>query len=307
MTWLAWRQFRAQAAVAVAATLAVVIVLVATRGHVADSADPGALENPYKAIRLLGTLLIGVPAFIGAFWGAPLLARELEAGTHRLAWTQSVTRRRWLAIKLGVVGAAAVIVTVAFSSFFTWWSLPFDEVGNRIGTANFGQRGIVPVAYAVFAVVLGTLFGTVIRRTLPAMAATLAGFFVVRYGFQLLVRPHLLAPVTASRPSTLFGPPEGVSPASGGWVLSSKSVDATGRVVSNTEVDRLIAASCRVTRASTPDDLSECVNRLGIHDVVRMQPGSRFWALQSWESASFLALSVVLGAVCFWWVRHRTA
>ena len=32
-----------------------------------------------------------LPALAGLFIGAPLLARELEHGTHRLAWTQSLT------------------------------------------------------------------------------------------------------------------------------------------------------------------------------------------------------------------------
>ena len=52
---------------------------------------------------LFGTALIVVPAILGIFWGAPLITRELEAGTHRLVWSQSVSRTRWLAIKLGAV------------------------------------------------------------------------------------------------------------------------------------------------------------------------------------------------------------
>ena len=56
-----------------------------------------------------------------------------------------------------------------FSALFTWWSLPFDRTGNRIGTANFGQRGIAPIAYALFALALGAFLGTVIRRTVPAI------------------------------------------------------------------------------------------------------------------------------------------
>lgn len=169
----------AGAALAVASTIAVSVVLLVTRIHVAELADSDELSSGYRSLQLLGTALVGVPAFIGAFWGAPLVARELEAGTHRLAWTQSVTRRRWLATKLAIAGAIAVVVSGVFSLLFTWWSLPFDRLGNRIGTANFGQRGIAPIAYALFALVLGTLLGTVIRRTQPAMAATLAGFFVV--------------------------------------------------------------------------------------------------------------------------------
>ncbi len=140
MTWLAWRQFRANALFAALAVTGVVVVLLLTRGHIATVADPDQLSTFYTSLQLLGTALIGVPAVIGAFWGAPLLAHELETATHRLAWTQSITRRCWLATKLAV----AVLVTGLFTLVFTWWSVPFDDVGNRIGTANFGQRGIAP-------------------------------------------------------------------------------------------------------------------------------------------------------------------
>ena len=156
MTWLAWRQARAQALVAVGATAIVAVVLVATRAHIASTPEED-LSTFYSSLQLLGTVLIGVPAAIGAFWGAPLLARELELGTHRLAWTQGVTRGRWLATKLVVLAAATIVVTAAFAALFTWWSLPLDAHGNRIGTANFGQRGIAPIAYALFALALGAL------------------------------------------------------------------------------------------------------------------------------------------------------
>jgi hypothetical protein len=129
------------------------------------------------------------------------------------------------------VGAVAAGLTALFSLVFTWWSVPFDRLGNRIGTANFGQRGIAPIAYALFALVLGALLGAIARRTLPAMATTLVVFFVVRFSVQLVVRPHLLAPVTGSRPSTLFGPPHGSSAAAGAWILSSSPADAGGRVL----------------------------------------------------------------------------
>lgn len=127
MTWLAWRQFRANAVTATVATVAVVIVLVLTRDHVAAVADTDKLSTVYKSLRLLGTALIGVPAFIGAFWGAPLLAHEFEAKTFRLAWTQSVTRRRWLATKLVVVSLAAIVIAGGFSLVFSWWSGPASQ------------------------------------------------------------------------------------------------------------------------------------------------------------------------------------
>jgi ABC-2 family transporter protein len=307
MTWLAWRQFRANAALAAVATVAVTVVLVLTRDHVAGVADPEELSTGYKSLRLLGTVLIGVPAFIGAFWGAPLLAQELEAGTHRLAWTQSVTRRRWLATKLGVTALAAVIVTGVFSLAFTWWSLPFDRFGNRIGTANFGQRGIAPIAYAVFALSLGTLAGAVLRRTLPAMAATLVGFFVARYTFQLVARRHILDPITISLPTNLFGQREGLSASNGGWILSTRAVDAAGHTLPNDRVNDILADRCGLTRDSTQVEWMRCANRLGIHDLVTLHPANQFWPLQVWEAASFLTLAAILALVCFWWVRHRTA
>lgn len=307
MTWLAWRQLRAQALLIGVATLAVAGVLVATRGHVAGLADPGDLSPSYQYLRLLGTVLIGAPAFIGAFWGAPLVARELEAGTHRLAWTQGVSRQRWLAVKLAVACLVAVAVVAVFSLLLTWWSLPFDRVGNRIGTANFGQRGIAPIGYTVFAVILGTTLGTLLRRTLPAMAATFVAFFVVRFSVQLLVRPHLLDAVTAARTTTLFARPVSTGPTRGAWILSTRTVDAAGQVVGSRAVERAMDGACAMTRDTAGADLTECATRLGFHDVVTMHPAGHFWALQGMETAIFVVLALALATVCFWWVRHRTS
>jgi ABC-2 family transporter protein len=283
---------------------------VVTHGRVAALAGTDDLSPGYEALRLLGTGLIGVPAFIGAFWGAPLVARELEMGTHRLAWTQSVSRRRWLATKLAIAAVASALLTAVFSAAFTWWSLPFDRLGNRVGTANFGQRGIAPIAYALFALVLGTLLGTLIRRTVPAMAATLFAFFVVRFAFQWVVRPRLVAPALIERATDTFGRQEG-SAADGAWVISSRTVDWAGRTVGHDAwsgaVGRAMERVCGITIESrtTEAERIACVNRLGVHDIVRAHPADHFWPLQAWESLAFVAAAVVLGLACFWWLRHR--
>jgi hypothetical protein len=198
-----------------------------------------------------------------------------------------------------------------FSLLFTWWSAPFDRFGNRIGTANFGQRGIAPVAYALFALILGTLLGAIIRRTLPAMAATLAGFFVVRFTFQLVARPRLLSPVTATRPTNTFGEQQTTSIADGAWVLSGKTVDWAGRPVVDEysgDVGRAMAEVCGLSlhSDSTQAQRIACVNRLGLQDIVTLHPAHRFWTLQTMESVSFLVLAAVLAIACFWWIRHRT-
>ena len=141
-----------------------------------------------------GDLTVVAPLLLGLFWGAPLVAREIEERTHDLAWTQSVTRRRWMASNVGCALAAAGLWGGAMSALVTWWRRPEDALHGRFG-AVFDITGAAPVAYAVFAVALGILVGTALRRVLPALAATLATFAAVRVAIALWVRPRYLGPV----------------------------------------------------------------------------------------------------------------
>ena len=303
MTWLAWRQLRANAAVVATCLLAILVVLVTTRSQLDGIATSSAIPSDVKTIRLLGTVLIATPAFIGAFWGAPLVANELERGTFRLAWTQSITRGRWLGTKLAVLGITAVVVVAVFTFAFTWWSRPLDDIGSRLGTANFGQRGIVPVAYTLFALALGTFAGALLRRTLPAMAATIVGFAVARFGFQEWIRTHLAATVSATVPSNAFG--QAVrSTAGNAWVISRRTIGPDGHTLSGGAIDRLVRGSCHVTRTTSPGDLSRCAHRIGVRDVVTMHSADQFWTLQVWEAASFVALAAVLVGATLWYVRR---
>jgi len=304
MLWLGWRQFRAQAALAFGATVIVIAALVATRGHVVDTysnTGDGDLTGFYVWLRLLGTALIGVPAVIGAFWGAPLLTREFEDRTYRMVWTQSVTRNRWLATKLGVSGAVAGASVSAVALVFTWWSGPIDSTGNRIGTANFAQRGIVPIGYALFGLTLGALVGTILRRTIPAMAASLAAFFIVRILVQKVVRTHLIGTKSVSSPSF-------ASNGLHGWIVSMRTVDAAGRTISTKAAENTLTAACNITRA-TPDvdaALATCAHHLGIHDIAQVHTSDQFWALQTAELGLFIALTAITACICFWWLDHRT-
>ncbi len=181
----------------------------------------------------LGMVLVLVPGLIGLFWGAPLAARELETGTYQLAWTQGVTRKRWLAVKLGLVGLASVAVAGLFSLMMTWWSSPLDRV-NADPFTLFDQRGIVPLGYAAFAFALGVCVGLVLHRTVPAMVATLAVFAGVRLVVANWVRPNLLAPLRlvaglqAPTPNSSGGlaPPQ-----AGDWTISDQVINAAGRVI----------------------------------------------------------------------------
>lgn len=142
MIWLTWRQYRVQTLVALAALAALAIFLVVTGLQMRDLYDStvahcrgdcetarNALVVEYQTLTYYVTsLLLAAPGITGVFWGAPLIARELETGTHRLVWNQSITRGRWILVKLGAVGLIAVAVTGVLSLLVTWWADPIDRV-----------------------------------------------------------------------------------------------------------------------------------------------------------------------------------
>ena len=344
MIWLTWRQFRAQAWVACAVLAVIAAALAATSLHLAHLYDTSGIAacqahancgsvatsfldqakaSPGYGVLFYGGIVIlyAVSAIIGAFWGAPLVTREIEAGTFRLAWNQSVTRARWLAVKLGLIGLAAMATAGLLSLMMTWWASPVDQAlglaADRNGTHGlnqftpllFGARGITPIGYAAFAFALGVTAGVLIRRTVPAMAATLAVFTAALLTMSLWVRPHLLAPLrvmSALDPANIFQ----VSTGSGGqmkvtaavnlpgaWVLSNQSISASGHVFTGP-----------ATQACTSGSFQQCyasIARLHLRQLVTYQPASRYWAFQWYETAIFLALALALAGVCFWWIGRR--
>jgi hypothetical protein len=189
--WLTWRQHRTQV-LAIVALLAGTGVFLLVHGlHAADVAAGVAAPDLERALhddfRLayqgLGWLP-WVPALVGVFWGAPLLAREFERGTFRIAWTQSVSRRRWLAVKLGGLGSLATLSGLGVGAMVGAWLHVFDgtRFAERFGDdAMFGSTGVASGAWWLFAFVLGTASGAVVRRLLPAIAVTVAVFVTVLF------------------------------------------------------------------------------------------------------------------------------
>ena len=231
MIWLTWRQARAQTAMMGAALAVLAVVLLLTGPGLADEYSEGIAactaqggdcsgfvdrfftDHQDLALAVTAVVLV-VPALVGIFWGAPLIARELEAGTHRLVWNQSVTRTRWLAVKLGLIGLAAIAAAGLLSFAVDWWADPIDTAAAANGSFSrmepplFGTRGIVPIGYAVFAFALGVTVGMLVRRTIAAMAITLAVFVAVQIAMPHLVRPHLSTPTTTNvevTPENLWG------------------------------------------------------------------------------------------------------
>jgi hypothetical protein len=142
-----------------------------------------------------------VPLLVGLFWGAPVVAREIEHDTHRLLWTQGISRRRWALAKAGLLGGAVTAFAVVYGLGAAWWYEPLGRVDvrqSRFTQVFFDLQGVTPGGYPLFAVALGVFAGTVAPRVLPSMALTLAGFVGARVAVALL-RPHYMAPVAGDQ------------------------------------------------------------------------------------------------------------
>ncbi|HEV2636006.1 MAG TPA: hypothetical protein VGX23_12705 [Actinocrinis sp.] len=334
MIWLTWRQFRTQAMVTLAILAAATVYITATglqmhHDYTTDLAfcpDPlgcrlwGPFQQTYSSQRqLLQLLVVVVPALIGIFWGAPLVAAELERGSHRMLWNQSVTPARWLAVKLALLGLAAVLTAGALSLLLTWWASPLDKIADdRFTAITFATRNIAPLGYAAFAFTLGTVLGLLIRRTLPAMAVTIAVFIALQIAFAALLRPNLLPsttdtmPINATTLSQVQGIGQGADPSgpveilgpgpAGAWILSATDVEnSSGQEISGTQV-----GNCLNGTEQSMTSIGDCLAADNLHIDYTFQPARNYWPLQWFETGIYLALATLLGAACFWRIRrHR--
>ena len=334
MIWLTWRQFRTQAAVMFAAVAALAAALAVTGPQLAEfyrtvgSSLVDQVSSTDQSLYYTGLLtVLGVPAVIGMFWGAPLIARELEAGTHYLAWNQGVTRTRWLTTKLGLGTAAAMAAAGLVSLAVSWWSSPIDRAVDgggatdtyfpRLDPVAFAARGVVPLAHAAFAFVLGVALGLVIRRTLPAMATTFALYVAVQqFLVPMWIRPHLAATERTTVPIEPDGAPISIQDgakeivthleAPGAWVTSQQTLNAAGQPVPVPSS----FADCLRTESGPPSlqQVDGCVadlGALGYKQQVTYQPAGNFWALQWAETGLYLGLALALTGFCAWWIRRR--
>jgi hypothetical protein len=341
MSWVVWRQYRAAAAITaalVAAFAALVVVTgvqaasqwhsalsACTASHTCGNLSSSTLFLGSHAIGFLVIMTLGVPAVLGILAGAPLLAHEFETGTNQYAWTQSVTRRRWLAVKAGWLLLAAAAIGAIVSALVTWWSGPNNALqANAFDPGRFDIMGIVPVGYAVFATALGITAGALLRRTLPAIAVTLAGFIVVRAVIFMALRRSFMTAVTSYFP---IG--SGFAPVGSAWQLSAGFVGANGQplllplstngavigggadgvglpVSSLPAACQQLAGNGRLGPAAYHAVVS-CAQADGIRGFVTYQPASRYWAFQGIETGIFLLLAAALIGVAFAVVSRRDA
>jgi ABC-type transport system involved in multi-copper enzyme maturation permease subunit len=333
MIWLTWRQFRIQALVGAAILVVVAGALAGTAPRLFDLYDLTGLEACTTACDKVADVFLAeveqaslapfylgativvflLPALIGAFWGAPLVARELETGTHRMIWSQTVSRGRWIAVKLAGVGLAAMLLAGLISLAVTWWSGPIDDAGEgRVTPLFFAARGVVPIGYAAFAFVAGVLVGLLTRRTVLAMAVTLLLVVLVQIAMPTFVRPALSSPVhttaafDAERIQQMGIHPDNSvtiflrAPSENAWVLDNRTIDASGAEFTG-PVD---PAKCG---RGGPQECEVWLGTQNLRQDVSYVPAGQFWTLQWRELGLFLGLTALMALFSLWWIRRRVA
>ena len=332
MTWLVWRQHRNQAYFAATALALFAVLLLATGRQMASQYHSaltscaaghscGNLANTLSlgtpVLFLLVTLTLVVPCLLGLFWGGPLVARELETGASQFIWMQSITRGRWLTVKVGWALLATAAWAGAVAALVTWWSSPVNALNHQnFQPGQFDIQGIVPVGYALFAVALGIAAGALLRRTLPALAVALGVFVVVRIAVADYLRPHYMTALTMidtfthrpALPTGSYWVVSGGLVGPGGQVAGSQlsggphlSIDGVPISISN------MPSACRTLVFQGPHNFFTCLAAHGYRGLINYQPASRYWAFQGIETGIFVLLAAALIAATAIAVTRRDA
>lgn len=220
---------------------------------------------------------------------------EFERGTFRLAWTQSVTRSRWLVVRIGLIVGVAIAVSVLLTLLMTWWRGPLDDVNGRF-TDAFALEGLAPSAYTLFAAALVIALGVVLRRTAAVVGLALVLFTAVRIVIENWARPHYSAQITERLGAA--GPE-----LRGAWIFNQ---GAELRSLDGQVPDPAVVQSC-VSDPTTKSFDSACLAQhdLAYYTHATYHPDSRFWPFQMIEAGIFAATALALLAFAVWWIRKR--
>ncbi|MEC3976313.1 ABC transporter permease [Amycolatopsis sp. H20-H5] len=298
MLWLTWRQHRVQLLLTAGLLLALATglylnalgALDAANGQFSTLCRLGAigcrqvdegLQAWYDASYPYLASLPVLSVLLGVFWGAPLLSREFERGTYRLAWTQSVSRSSWLLGKLGPLALAAAVSGLAFGLMIDAWLRVFPGIsGTFKETQFFSVVGVASVAWWLFAFVLGAAVGVMLKKVIPAIAVTALVFFTM-YAALFMLRPHYAEPV--------YQELDGSNPA-----LINALVLDSGRVAPDGHRYSLnyYPEECRQGKGT-----DTCFAAHGYRNFVEYQPADRFWRFQWTEAGILFAVTAVLGGV----------
>jgi hypothetical protein len=332
MARVAWLQHRAGffGLLALYGACGVTIVLAGrgTRSAFATYVSDGCVSNPFHApcgtlsntfsntTDPFSVLVIAVnvlPIVVGVFLGAPLVSRELESGTYRFAFTQALSRSRYVLMTLtmfaGFVVAGAVVVGLLLAT----WSHPFEVVGTETmwQSGLFATSWFMLAAWSLLGLALGVLVGVLTKRVVMAMAGTMlivSGLIVASFTF--FVRHLLSVAPLASKSLTTVGLSNGVidhqtyrgQGPQGAWLVGSWMTGRHGDVLSQARSRELVD----VLNANKPN-MAEILHFLAVHHVsywVSYQPATRYWVFQGIAGAILLVLGAIATATVVSRLRH---
>jgi hypothetical protein len=309
--WVGWRQQRTETLIAfgvlallAAAAIPLGVHMASVYAHEGLSGCAGreteacnqtvaAFLRRFGGVNLLFQWSSLLPPLCALVLAAPFLL-DLDGGTYRLFWTQSITRRRWLVTKLGLCVLGTVAVAALLTVLATWSRAPLDRLDGRMGANVYDVEGLVPAAYALLVLGLAVAIGAIWRRTVPALLTAFVGYVVVRSFADSWLRQRLLTPVTRTWSAGTLKPGGVLDRA---LVLDQYPSDAHGTRLGG--FARICSTSGHLTRCA-PVHLSSWVTAV-------FQPAGRFWELQALELAIVGGAGVVLLLAGAWWTYRRTA
>ena len=321
MLWVTWRQQRATfvSAPAVLAAVAIPLVIFGLKAHHDYTAlvncplAPGKQSvtctrlmtdfnsTVWPLANICSLLMQLVPVLLGAFAGAPLLARELETGTFRYAWTQGFGRERQAIAKLALLGLTLAILSWAFSVLFAWFFQPFlwvEQMNQMTTEGVFDTHGLVFPAFTLVSFVIGAFLGMLFRRIIPALAATLGAYLAIRLAAWGIRGQYPLSVVTSNAQQfTTYGTP---SQPGFPWILNTWVTGPGGQPASQSVLNQV------------RDNLGGAGNQAvsvpkGYTIWTRFFPPSHFWPMQLIEAGWLLLLALAVGAATVWLVYRRAA
>jgi ABC-type transport system involved in multi-copper enzyme maturation permease subunit len=342
MNWFIWRLHRTQWMIfgLILAAFAVFAILTGNHfWHLYQQALQTCTQNPatpscsdlhnslpqsYGAIlRVVYVTGLGVPLLLGLFMGSPLFSKEYEEGTNKLAWTQSVSRRKWLTAKLVWTLAFAALYGLAVSLLISWWARTTNALDHsRFATGQFDVQGIMPFVYSVFFTAIGFAVSAWSRKTMIALAVTLGVFIAFQASVGEWVRPHYMAPITITGPMGPGDFDERIPV--GAWVTSHSIADKNGKIFDSFDIANMPLQCQQIIRGNTSasqnghggtmvkaagngTDLNACLNAAGYHQYATYQPPYRYWDFQRIEAGIYLSIAALAVGATYWAVLRRDA
>jgi hypothetical protein len=292
MIWLGWRQQRTEALIALGIIAVLAVLLIPTGISMSSAIHHESAEAFSARFSSLGNLIAWltlIPGLIGVLLAAPFVL-ALEHGTYRLDWTQSVPRRRWIAIKIGLSVVSAIVAGGVLLLLLTWWRQPFVDIQGRVAPAVYDSEGTVVFAYTLFALALATAVGAVWRRVVPALAVGLVGYIAARVFVDTWLRQRLVSADTAVW--SVNGKTPNLDKA---WIVEQFPADGHGAQIPNYSCQVGAGGACHLPT----------LHHGFIHAVY--QPASHFWSMQLTETALFGLIAASLLGFAAWWTRNRMA